>query len=101
MKKKTFLFILMGFALLGTGFYKWDQARKLDNYFINQFALDYQTQVNHKERGHGEIFEKALEEMKQQGYNPYQIQEIMVQGFDKANQKLLAQAQTEINNKTS
>lgn len=64
--------------------YKWDKKRKLDTYFIEQFALDRQTQISRNEAGHGELFEKALQQMEKEHYNPQEIYDIMVKGFDKA-----------------
>lgn len=101
MKKNYFLVSLI-LAIFGSAiFFKWDQSRKLDRYFINQFALDYQTQVSLNQRGHGDIFEKTLEEMKSQGYNPYEIEQIMIQGFDKANQTIASQQAHKNMTKTS
>ena len=65
--------------------YKWDKKRKLDNYFIEQFALDRQTQLLKNDSGHGEIFEKALKQIQEENYNPQEIYDIMVKGFDKGN----------------
>lgn len=94
MKQRHLIWILIAVALIG-GYagHAWEKSRKLDDYFIEQFALDWLTQVTRNEKGHhGEIFEKAEAQMKEQGYNPSEIKEIMVKGFDRGN-AILAQQQ--------
>jgi hypothetical protein len=63
--------------------YKWDKKRKLDNYFIEQFALDRRIQLSENEKGHGQLFEDILKQMKEEGYNPQEIYQIQVKAFDK------------------
>lgn len=68
--------------------YRWDKSRKLDNYFVDQFCLDWQLQAAKGDRSHdGPIIEEATREMRELGYNPYEIQQIMFKGFDKAVEK--------------
>jgi len=90
--------LIISTLLLGiAGFigYKWDQKIKLEEYFIEQFALDWLKQVTRGEKNaHGEIFEKAEQEMKKMGYNPLEIQEIMIKGFDRGNSIIAAQSQS-------
>lgn len=65
--------------------YRWDQARKLDNYFIDQICLDAELQAQKGQRLlDGPLFYQTREEMKDAGYNPYEIQQIIFKGYDKA-----------------
>lgn len=89
LKGTLFLFF---FSLLSFGAYKWEQSRQLESYFIQQFALDWKIQVDRNQQDHhGDIFEKAYLEMKELGYNPYQIEQIIIKGFDQG-QKLVAES---------
>lgn len=72
--------------------YSWDKSTKLDDYFAEQFSLDWELQVLKGDPGHeGPIFKQAYEEMKELGYNPYEIQQIIFKGFDRGNVKLRKQ----------
>lgn len=85
---KGSLFLVL-FSVLSFGAYKWEQSRQLESYFIQQFALDWKVQVDRNQQDHhGDIFEKAYLEMKELGYNPYEIEQIIIKGFD-AGQKLV------------
>lgn len=94
MKMKTLIISSLLLSLTGFIGFKWDQKIKLEEYFVEQFALDWLTQVTRGEKNaHGEIFEKAEQEMKKLGYNPYEIQKIMIKGFDRGNSIIAAQTQ--------
>lgn len=91
MKGKYFKHSLafMGILVACYGAYRWDKARKLDNYFVQQFCLDRQLQDCKGDFGHdGSLCEKAYREMKELGYNPYEIQQIYNQGNDLALKKM-------------
>jgi hypothetical protein len=60
----------------------------LENYFIKEFCLDFQLQKLKGDPGHeGPVFEQAYREMRELGYNPYEIQQIIFKGFDLALKK--------------
>ncbi len=82
--------LLSAVVILAVGYfgYQWDQARKLDNYFIDQICLDARVQASKGDTlRNGLIFEEARVEMKKYGYNPCQIQQIVFKGYDKALKK--------------
>lgn len=88
--------IIVSIALIGLWGYHYQKQEKLDNYFIEQFTIDYLIQSSRNEKHcHGEIFEKALKEMTHKGYSQDQIYQIIVKGFDKANLILAQQNTTE------
>jgi hypothetical protein len=86
--------IVLGIALIGLVGYQFQKKEKLDNYFIEQFTMDYLIQSSRNEKNcHGEIFEKAVKDMERKGYSQDQIYKSMVKGFDKANTILQQQSQ--------
>lgn len=81
--------------------YRWDQARKLDNYFIDRICLDAELQTLKGEHLlNGPLFDQTCTEMKEHGYNPYEIQQIVFQGYDKALKKEDRKHQQEVLSKT-
>ena len=83
------------FAIMGVFAYKWQKQEKLNDYFVEQFTIDYLIQSSRNEKNcHGEVFEKALADMKTKGYSQDEIYKIMTRGFDKAN-LILAQQQSD------
>lgn len=91
--KKSILCLTI--AIVGILGFKWQKKEKLDNYFVEQFTIDYLIQSSRNEKNcHGEIFEKALKDMESKGYTQDEIYTIMVKGFDKAS-LILAQQNTD------
>jgi hypothetical protein len=90
MKTKEMKFLFAGLLILALSYagYRWDKSRNLDNYYVDQFCLDWELQASKGDRLHnGPIIEEATREMKELGYDPYEIQQIMFKGFDKALEK--------------
>lgn len=90
MNKRYFKNCIYGFVCLSAVYlgYRWDQARKLENYFIDEICLDAQLQAHKGERLlNGPLFDQTCAEMKELGYNPYKIQQVVFKGYEKALEK--------------
>lgn len=77
--------IIISLSIVGALGYHFQKQEKLDNYFVEQFTIDYLIQSSRNEKHcHGDIFEKAVKDMTNKGYSQDEIYQIMVKGFDKA-----------------
>ncbi len=94
MKKKYIRYLTVVFIALGVFYfgYQWEKSRKLDDYFADQISLDWQLQVLEGDQSHhGSLFEEACKEMKELGYSPYEIQQVIFKGYEKADKKIAEQ----------
>ncbi len=81
---KTCIFLFAGIATIYFG-YRWNQARELDNYFIHEIYVDSLIQFGKGKLGlEGPTFDEVRKEMKEFGYNPYEMQQIVFKGYKKA-----------------
>lgn len=79
LKKLSIIFISSLILYFG---YKWNEKRKLENYFVEKIALDAYIQIRKGDRNHdGPIFRETCQQMKEQGYNPLKIQKIIHRGY--------------------
>lgn len=75
----SFLLVIGGIYLTVKG----QQQRELDAYFIKKIALDADLQSLREDALHeGPLYQEAVEEMKEQGYNPAEIEKIYFKALD-------------------